>query len=935
MAMAVSSAPAYAQAEDEEIEEVIITGSRIARRDFTSPSPVATVSAQEFKLTGSVNVEQMLNTLPQVVPGLTNTTNNPGNGTASVDLRGLGTNRTLVLVNGRRFVPSSQDGTVDVNNIPASLIDRVEVVTGGASAVYGSDALAGVVNFIMKDDFEGVQVDVQYQVTERGDGDIWDVSMTMGGNFGDGRGNVVAFASYNFRDAVMQGDRGFSFFALQDGGGGTELVRGGSYGLPQTGVIEAIDFSPGPNIDFGGVFNTDGTIRSFRDPEDRFNYAPFNFLQLPMERWNITTMGSYEVNDYIEAYMEATFVNARVPQELAPTPAFFTAEVNTDNPFLAPQAQDIFATQLDADGDGIATFFIGRRMLEVGPRQVINERNAWRMLFGARGELGDNWNWDAYYLFNRISLSELLNNDVSQNRFQQALFTTDGINCLDPSGGCVPLNIFGEGNISEAAANFVRVGASNITTLQEQVVSGSVAGQLMELPSGPLGVAVGFEYRAERSKLRNDEFLKAGDVLGFNAGLDNQGNFDVSELYGEVVIPIVTDAPMAEYIGIEGGFRYSDYSTAGTVWTYKYGGEWVVGSGFKLRGLFQRAVRAPSVIELFGGTSQNFPGFTDPCDASQPRPQAVLDLCLAQGVPAAVLDGFIQQNSQVESRSSGNPDLNVEKSDTFTVGAVWQPDFTDLSVSLDYYSIDIGNAIALAGGGGPGLLNLCFQSLENSSPFCRALRLEADPASRGQRLRSGQIDFIKVEQDNIANLVTAGLDLAVDYTMDLEGFGFMGNPASLNWFFLGTRVIENSFKATSLAPSIECAGFFGAPCGNTIGGAADPDWKLNTRVTYMSGPLTASLRWRWMNSVDDARISQARAQGDEIPTVPTNYPAQSYFDLSLIYNIGENYTFNAGVINLFDNSPPLAGTQQVQANTDPSVYDVLGRRFFFNAVARF
>ena len=1053
-----------AVAQDDEqaaMEQMVVTGSRIPRADIVANSPVSVVSGEEFELTGIVNTDQLLNTLPQVVPGLTNTSNNPGDGTATVDLRGLGTQRTLVLVNGRRWIPS--DGaatvTVDINTIPSALIERVELLTGGASTTYGSDAVAGVVNFILKQDFEGLELNSTFGITDDGDSETWDINLTMGGNFGDGRGNAVVFVDYYKQEPTFQADRGFSAVTCEDGdaddscAGVPGLAAGGSTSPPQSRLIGGQALTTFPFFDAGFTagaddtsnfsFDPDGTIRPFSDPADRFNYAPFNFLQVPLERWEIHGQSNYQVVDqYLDVYLEGTFANTRSDQELAPTPAVLgvgsgsTVDplvVNVGNPFLqtdsiggrtasqvleqtfgidgpctAPvtffqrdiagffaegafgegdpfsQFTDIndFCTNAtalerlqleaniaglavvtdpgtglpleegsftaDADGNLTLPSLLQRRLLEVGSRRSLDTRNSWRVLLGGRGELDNGWQYDVYYSFSRMERSQRLENDASALRFQQALLAVnDPVTgepvCIDPSGGCAPINPFGEGNISQEAADFIRVGATNITTQQEQVLSATLAGDLMELPAGPLGFAIGAEYRAADLTFTPDTFLAAGDVLGFNASAPTSGRFDVWELFGEVAVPIISDVPFIEYLGVDAGIRYSDYSTGqvGGVWTYKTTGEWRPISDVKVRGGFQRAIRAPNVVELFQGSAQSFPGFTDPCDATISSGSATIQAaCLADGVPASELATFDQGNAQVQATVAGNPDLQEEEADTITVGAVWQPSqVPGLSVSVDYYSIEISDAIAAFGGGAPFVIIGCIASGGNNGDpngFCDAY--SRDPSS-------GEVQIVSTPNDNISTLKARGVDFQIDYSFDLADFGLGDNAGALDVNLYGAHRLENTFRANPDVPAIECAGFFGAPCGQTVGGVSDPEWKFTARLTYRQDTWTASLRWRYLSSTTDARISQASALNaagipfpDPTPGIPAaalEYDAEQYIDLTGTWDVTENLQLRAGINNLFDNDPPIAGTQQVQANTDPSQYDVLGRRFFVSGKIRF
>ncbi|GER01068.1 TonB-dependent receptor [Iodidimonas gelatinilytica] len=952
----------------DEIEQIVVTGSRIARRDLTSSSPVAVVDAEQYRLSGTVNVEQLLNTLPQVIPGTTAFSNNPGNGAATLDLRGLGAERTLILVNNRRYMFFDANQITDVNTIPAALVERTEVVTGGASAVYGSDAIGGVVNFILKDDFEGIEIGTQYDITTRGDADRANIDLTMGGNFADGRGNAVLYMNYFDRDAVMQDARDFSFNALLDDfdeNGNPALVPGGSASVLngrfsgpldndvnralRPGLTTALDNAGLTGLGgLGFLPGADGqTATNFRNPEDLFNYAPDNFLQIPQERWMIGTMATYDITDQMEFYAEGSFANNRVITELAPTPITGNFLFNVDSPFLSPAMQEVLRqadltegtitgtvrddngnlvnpgtlTLADTAGDGQTSLSIGRRLEEVGPRQNSDERNSWRVVTGIRGDLGDfsdtmfkNMRYDAYYMFARTLNTQRQAGNVSRSAFQAAL--------LDNS-----LNIFGP-NITEDAADSIRIAATNVEESQLQVASGAISGDIIELPAGPVGGAFGFEWRSTSARFSPDTALSSGDVVGFNAGNPTAGGYDVWELFGEVRVPIVADLPFAKNVEVNGAFRYSDYDleNVGGVWTYAGGVDWSVSDDLMFRGQFQRAVRAPNVQELFGGQAQGFPGAIDPCSDqfTGEQTQALRDTCIASGVPAANVFGAIQPNTQIQGLFGGNPDLEEETSDTFTIGAVITPQaIPGLSVTIDYYNIEVDDAISVLGGSLNNVLDLCFNEIQDiNSPFCQAV-------NRNPGGDIGEPNFVEVLNANIGKFETDGIDLQINYSMDLD-FGLLSESSSLDFFVLGTWV--NNFDITPVAAIPErideCAGTFGNTCGEPL-----PEFKTNSRVTWRTGPLNLSLRWRWIDSVkDDQLLNEGTVAANlAVPKIGS----QNYFDLSATFDVLDNVQIFGGVDNLFDNKPPLVADSSEQANTFPGTYDVLGSRLFFGATVRF
>ncbi|MEQ8435082.1 MAG: TonB-dependent receptor [Oceanicaulis sp.] len=945
------SAPAFAQEAEEAAsapqDTITVTGSRIARQDFVSNSPVATVDAEQFALTGTVNTESLLNTLPQTIPGLDRTSNNPGNGTATVDLRGLGSSRTLVLVNGKRMVPTTQGGTVDINNIPTALIERVEVVTGGASAVYGSDAVAGVVNFILKDDFEGVEFNAGYEITEQGDAQIFNTSLTLGGNFDNGRGNAVLSLGYNDRQDLFQGDRDFAFFAQFDDGAGN-LFDGGSSGVPEGRLSGPFDFDGDGVADGAGIFNPDGTLRLYDGSTDAYNYAPVNYIQLPQERIQATALANYEVNRHFEIYASALFAHNDVPQQLAATPIFEprsgTQTYTLDgNPFIAPSAQQIISDAtgagVDTDGDGIddegvvGGFGVRRRLLEVGERRSEDQFNAFQLQFGVRGELAGTWEYDVYFQEGRVQNSTSQIGNVNVDRFFQALnLATDASgdvildadgnpSCSDPTGGCAPINIFGLGNISDEAADFISTRV--VADLDYEVtnfvanVTGDTSG-LFELPGGPIGLAFGAEYREEFSDFRPSQDLAVGTISGFNAAPPSGGKFDVYGLYGEAYLPILTGVEFAEILALELAYRTEDYSTAGQVEAYKIAGEWAPIEDLRFRASFNTAVRAPSISELFAPQGEGFPGAADPCASGFTGDATLRAVCEATGVPAANVGSSLIDlpSGQVRQLSGGNPNLQAEEAETLTVGFVATPSFIEgLSFSVDYFEIEILDVISAFGGGANNVITTCYTDPDlggAGSPFCNAITREAD----------GLITRVDVIQQNVASLNVEGFDVIADYSFDLvDTFGF--GSGEINLGYLGTITETNTLVPFDGGTPITCAGEFGVDCDDPIA-----EYKHRVTARWMDGPFTAQVMWRYIGGTDDD-------EGLPFEVAVKELDAANYFDAAGSWQINDTLQLTVGIDNLFDKKPPIIGDNQEQANTYPATYDVFGRTYWANIRAQF
>ncbi len=960
-AQEAADAPAEGDASPlDEGEAIVVTGSRIRRTDLTASSPVAVATAAEIGVSGEVaNVENFLNELPQFTPFTTGASNNPGNGLAVVDLRNAGPTRTLVLVDGKRFVPSTLGGLIDLNNIPTPLVERVEVVTGGASAVYGSDALAGVVNFILRDDFSGVELNSFYRITERGDASIFTTSLTVGGNFADGRGNAALFVGYTDREAAFASDREFSRVVLLDSvpnaagsaggcipgtlnkfefgqrqrpGAGLPrvpcFVQGGSSGIPGTLFF-----------DIGRKIEPNGTTSPFVNPDDLYNFAPPNYLQLPQERWISTAVAQFEITPAIVPFGRFSFAWNQVPQQLAPTPIFDSFDFNLDNPFISPDLRARLAP-LDTDRNGIVNTFIGRRSLETGPRRNPQEAYSFQAQVGLRGDLGTNLNYEAFYQYGRTIRDQLLQGDVSRDRFQQALLArrdaSGNIVCINPAGGCVPANIFGPNNVSPEAAAFIDLQAQSQTIVKEEVAGVNLGGLLpFNLFSEErVGISVGAEYRAVRGSFEPDEALQ-NQVLGFNRTSPTRGGFDVKEVFAELSVPIVGGLSFIHDLRVTGAVRYSDYSTVGGVTTYAGGAEFAPIRDIRFRAQYQKAIRAPNVGELFAGQGNNFPAAVDPCSNQQPtsgRTEALRQACIRSGVSAGAVFNFTPPGgTQVETLIGGNPDLDEEESDTYTAGVVFSPTFfRGFNATVDYYNITIDNAIATFGGGTANIINTCLtlQGGDPSSPFCQAI----------VRRPNGTIDFVRGTNANIASLKFEGVDYQVDYRTTLPFRLFTDEDTAIALISRGTRTIKNQNLASPVADVVNCLELFGVRCGNPT-----PKWRINNSVSLTAGQVGLTFQHRYFSQAFDARqvTFPNRVRNVERSFTAIDRPSSfiddyHIFDASVNFDINDNLEMTLGAENIFDRDPPVPGdAADEQNNTYPSFYDPFGRRFFVSVRTRF
>ena len=963
-AAAAAAMPAFAQDGDAE-DTIVVSGTRIQRDDLNAPSPVTTVSSEQLVLTNTVNSEQFLNTLPQVIPSFDQTSNNPGDGSARVNLRGLGTRRTLVLVDGARFVGLGPSFIVDLNNIPSALVERVDVVTGGASAVYGSDAVAGVVNFILKKDFEGIQLDASHELSAAGwDANQTNIAITAGGNFADGRGNAVVFASYTNREALFQGDRVASQLSFFDPGpGGTTFIEGGSSNIPEVRFRgrTSSNFNSDPSVQdplcgagnanscFGffnaGGSGTTGDIRGLRfggagGVTDLYNYAPANYLQLPQERYNITASATYQINDHIEAYMRGVFSETVVDSQLAPTPTgAIPVVINLDNPaipadLLAIITADVAVpdnpatTTIDESRsgsnnlDGTANIRFHKRFEELGTRNSLRDTTGFQILTGIRGDLNDQWSYDTFFNFSRSTVSQIQSGNVSTSAIQAAVLCDTGPTAV--ASGCTApyLDIFGgAGGFSPAATAFVGRTGAQIDEIEQLQWVGTLSGDLdsIRTPWAESGAALvlGLEYRENFARSVPDSVL-GPDVRGFNSSLPVAGRYDVYEVFGEVQMPLITGQALIESLVLNGAYRYSDYSIAnvGGTHTFAAGLDWEPIDGMRFRGQFQRAVRAPNIGELFAAFTNGFPGAADPCSSGANgsfSPATITSTCIATGVPAGNVGAAFQSNGQIQGLFGGNPNLFQETADTLTIGLVWQPEMVDgLSLQVDYYDIEIKDAITVI----PlqTVLNECH--ISNIAASCAVLTGARDPASG----EIGTLPFVpNLGSINAANVKARGIDVNIGYSMD----AFAG---SMTWQYYGNYTIDSSFQSSATSPVVECDGAYGLACGEPT-----PKYKHTVQVGYNQGPFTASVRWRAIGAVT--------ADASTLPTVSTlsdDIGFTNYIDVTTQYAVNEHLDLTVGVRNITGKDVPILGsTASEQGNTWPATYTPFGRQLFFGASLRF
>ena len=915
---------ADAAAADEEssyVEEVIVTGSRLRRRDFNSVSPITSVDDEQLRNSGQPNVEAALNQMPQIMPGISRSTNNGSNGTAEVNLRGLGSQRTLVMLNGRRLAPSGIGTAVDINNLPQVLIDRVEIITGGATTVYGSDAVSGVVNFITRKDFDGFGIDASAYMTERGDSNTYDINLTYGHNFSSGRGNVTYFAGYLDREELLADQRELTSVPWTDDWDTGEVFENGSTRVPDGAVLfPEFDFGNGPAW---AIFDPDGNPREFVSPDDRYNWAPWNYIQTPLERHTAGLFLNYDLTDRTELYVEAAYTRNQHRAVLAPTPAGGFFEFNTDNPLMTPATQQMFATYIPVGPNRVAAA-IRRRLEEFGPRIIENKKENLRIVAGLKGDIWSDWEYDTWVTYTKGDEPEILHNDGSASRLQQGLLVDPVTGqCFDPSDGCVPINWFGAGNLSPEAIDFFRLPPlRNETSREQMLASAFVRGRLFDTWDGPVESALGIEWRRDDGSFSADETLFTGDTLAYGGDASVIGVEEVYEIYGEMLIPLADTRPFADYLALEIGARLSEYKHAGSVNTWKAGIDWRPISGLRFRAMYQSSVRAPNLAEAFQEQGVNVGTFAfdpedDPCSAvSDPVAAGNVDKCIATGLPANQIGIFNASPLPTDFVFGGNPDLEPEDAETFTVGVVIAPEaLPNLQIAIDYFDLQVD--------GGIGELNAqgaCFDSANTGDLFCN--RIARDPLS---------FNVNRVEETNINRglLRTSGIDTQINYSFELPGALAIGDSfADLDINVVWTHVQEISSQETPFGTVTDCAGYFGWPCTETGTGQTYPTDRVMTNLSYASGDLSANLTWRWIDETKNAVVFRSADFGFPDPNLgfPT-VKAKNYLDLGVSYRFSDNIEARLMIANLTDTEAPNMGDYVWDQNTDTSTYDIYGRSY--------
>lgn len=928
IALTAGFTPAFAQeAADDGADEtaIVVTGSRIARDGAKAPTPVTVIGADLLQQRASTNVADTLNELPAFRPLVTPATQQAvgGNvGARVLDLRGLGGERTLVLLDGKRFVASTQRGTVDINLIPTALVSRTEVVTGGASAAYGSDAVAGVVNFILDRDFEGLKATGQFGISQEGDNEDWFGSLAYGTSFADGRGRLIVAGEYSRNDGMgdcyvrdwcpmeMQLPGGASGKATTVRGGPAQLGWWGPDGLIRTAPLE------------GTTFNPDGSLRQFQygQPQSAGLTAILNLggedslsnglltgtLLIPqVERYSLYAHADYALSDAITANLDLSYGRVNGLVKGSPPRAAYT--IQRDNAYLPAG----LAAAMDANNlTSVALWRVyqteGNSYQEEGNAVDETRNDTYRAVLSLEGEINDAWRWDAYYQYGRNDFRQDYRNNYIHARGTlavDAVSTPNGIVCRvnadasttnnDPS--CAPLNVFGRGNASAAATAYAFGSGFQTAVTDQHVFAANVQGELFALPGGALGIAAGGEFRSDSMSGQADALSAANAFWSFN-GKAIDGKIDVTEGYLEAVAPLLAGVPGANLLELNGAIRQTHYSRSSAatgsssvdVTTWKLGAVWEPTEWLRLRATRSRDIRAPNLTELFGPVTLGRTTLQDPANSGA--------------------------QIQINAFQGANALLAPEEADTWTVGAVLTPVVSfgrRLSFSVDYFDISLDGAIGSLGA--QTIVNRCHGG---ATEFCSLVQRDTN-----NQLVAVQNVFLNINrQDN------RGLDFEFNYQSN------SGPMGSIAFRALATRYLELS--TTDSIGKIDRAGQTGYRPGTTTG---VPDWTVDLNLNWTRDALTAGLHGRYISEgIYEATFVGPQDAGFVITapnSVNTNRVDGAFtLDFNLSYDINERITVFGVVNNLFNADPPLAGS--AQGGTNQVFFDPIGRYFKIGARVR-
>jgi iron complex outermembrane receptor protein len=991
---ATQAVAAEAAAAGTEVTEVVVTGSRIPQPNLTSVSPVQVVTGEEFKVEGKTDVIDLINNLPQNFQNAQadfSGTSNPlvsAGGISTADLRGLGPQRTLVLVDGRRLGigdASTLNTTPapDLNQIPAALVSRVEVLTGGASATYGSDAVAGVVNFVMKHNFQGIQVDGQFginqhsqqdpqgiQALERAKGytipkkSVWDgrgkdLSLMMGTNGFDDKANITVYLTYHHQDPVSQSSRDYSACQLRV----SKSVPRCSGSVNSNQFFEVEGSGPGVNNNngytvIGNQFVDYASAPNTGTPGLLFNSSPYQYLEHGDTRYSAGLFSHYELTRNLDVYADFSFMNDRTRTSVAPSGLFEGSGpsanagflVNCNNPLLSAQQAATLCSAADIARGANVDLIIGRRNIEGGPRSSTYEHQNYRAVVGARGEVPDfeGWKYDIYGSYYYTSLFQGNYNYLSNGHIQNALqvVSVNGKPTCISGGACVPFNIFSQGGVTQSQIDYVNSYGTSYGTVSESIVEANLTGDLthygLKSPwaDAGIGVSAGIQDRRQKYDYKPDQNELSNDLSGFGgAGTAISATVGVTEAYGEIRVPIAQNMPFVDDLVFDGGYRYSHYSTDVNAETFKLGLQWAPVSDIRFRGSFNRAIRAPSIVDLFipASVTNSQQLAVDPCAPNNGAPAtATLTQCMHTGVTAAQYGNGGSTNHIIQCPAgqcavllSGNVKLSPEQANTYSVGFTLTPRMLPgFTGSVDYYKIKLEKGIS-----SPPQTFVLDQCLNTGDPtYCSKVVRAPSGILFGTAVAGG--GYIDAANANLGAAETSGIDFQAAYNLALNTLGLGERSGDLQFSFIGSELIK---QTTTPAPGLhvyDCAGLFGPTC-QTV----SPKWRHTLRASWKSPwDLMLSAQWRYIGSTSyEANTSDETLSNGRQDNYDAKLKAVSYFDLTGVWKVTSDFTVRAGVNNVFDKDPQILDSAIVSAglpNTYPT-YDLLGRTMFVSFTANF
>ncbi|TYK66422.1 TonB-dependent receptor plug domain-containing protein [Colwellia echini] len=888
----------------EEVEKIQVTGSRITRTDLEAASPITVYSSADILASGATSLDTFIKQIPAMNGAqLGSNVNNASAGLATVSLRGLGAGRTLVLINGRRF------NSGDLNSIPTSFIDRIEVVRDGASTIYGSDAIAGVINFITKNDFEGLDITGQYDVTGDGDGNIKKFSVVTGTS--NAKGNVVFSIDYTDREAITQADRDFSVCPLWDDGVGSTTYCGGSghsaYGLvnlplgtPINGEIVG-DKRPDDSTVGSSYVTLDGKGVSYNTADYGYNYASTSYLVTPVKIFSVNAASNYQVSNSIALFAEAGFSNRQSSQQMAPAATFWSAPVPAAHP------DNIYGVDVS----------VNRRITEGGGRSFEQDTNDYRVVTGLQGEFDNDWGWDISYNYSRFIDARINKGELNRPNTETLLSPE----LCDADEECPGLwNPFAKDTMTDEQNTFATVTFSPVRKGTTTQFLANLTGDFgdIELPGGAILWAAGYERRTEYYLNEPDGAEALGQVYG-QSGQRTEGGYSVDEIYAEFILPLFSGLAFAERLTVTAAVRASDYSNQeDTTTNTKFGLEWEPVDGLLARATFAEGLRAPSVTELYAPEEQSAIAYTDPCWEYGKSDNEILKAnCTADGLPSD-----FDSDSQSNAIIGGNSALTPEESESITVGLVYSG-IENFNMAFDYFDIKIEQGIGTAGVN--NVASQCYNSVDFSNPLCELFKgtdygpLDTPPHHTSPRRNVlGVLSGILVSDANLSTFETSGIDFDFLYNIDFANGSF---TTSLN----GTYVISYNYMITEGSETIEAAGMVAADQWEGSP-AVFAKWRTNLGFSFATESYATNVTFRYQSSGDDINANET--------TLDSVADSVVYTDIQGTYYINDTYNVSVGARNLFDVKPPYLSNYD-DANTINYSYDLAGQYLYVNATARF